>query len=47
MKFSKLSMFLFLGASIAGAATLTVGPGGQYPHGMYGGVAPRRMAIRY
>lgn len=31
MKFSKLSMFLFLGASIAGAATLTVSPGGQYP----------------
>lgn len=30
MKFSKLSMFLFLGASIAGAATLTVGPTGQY-----------------
>ena len=30
MKFSKLSMFLFLGASIAGAATLTVGPSGQY-----------------
>jgi hypothetical protein len=31
MKFSKLSMFLFLGASIAGATTLTVSPGGQYP----------------
>ncbi|MHB1935517.1 MAG: right-handed parallel beta-helix repeat-containing protein [Acidobacteriaceae bacterium] len=31
MKFSKLSMFLFLGASIAGAATLTVSPGGKYP----------------
>lgn len=30
MKSSKLSMFLFLGASIAGAATLTVGPTGQY-----------------
>jgi hypothetical protein len=30
MKFSKLSMFLFLGASIAGATTLTVGPTGQY-----------------
>lgn len=31
MKFAKLSMFLFLGGSIAGAATLTVGPSGQYP----------------
>ena len=31
MKISKLSMFLFLGASIAGATTLTVSPGGQYP----------------
>ena len=31
MKFTKLSMFLFLGASIAGATTLTVSPGGQYP----------------
>lgn len=30
MKYAKLSMFLFLGASIAGAATLTVGPNGQY-----------------
>ena len=30
MKYAKLSMFLFLGASIAGAATLTVGPHGQY-----------------
>lgn len=30
MKFAKLSMFLFMGASIAGAATLTVGPSGQY-----------------
>ena len=30
MKFAKLSMFCFLGASIAGAATLTVGPSGQY-----------------
>jgi hypothetical protein len=31
MKLSKLSMFLFLGASIAGATTFTVSPGGQYP----------------
>jgi hypothetical protein len=31
MKYSKLSMFLFLGASIAGATTFTVSPGGQYP----------------
>ena len=31
MKFPKLSMFLFLGASIAGATTLTVSPGGAYP----------------
>lgn len=31
MKFSKLSMFLFLGASIAGATTFTVSPGGRYP----------------
>ena len=31
MKHAKLSMFLFLGASIAGAATLTVGPNGEYP----------------
>jgi hypothetical protein len=30
MKYAKLSMFLFLGASLAGAATLTVGPHGQY-----------------
>ena len=30
MKIPKLSMFLFLGASIAGATTLTVGPTGQY-----------------
>ncbi len=30
MKSAKLSLFLFLGASIAGAATLTVGPTGQY-----------------
>ena len=29
MKFAKLSMFLFLGASIAGAATLTVDPRGN------------------
>ena len=31
MKSAKLSMLLFLGASFAGAATLTVGPAGQYP----------------
>ncbi len=31
MNAAKLSLFLFLGASVAGAATLTVGPSGQYP----------------
>jgi hypothetical protein len=30
MKSAKLSLLLFLGASVAGAATLTVGPNGQY-----------------
>lgn len=30
MKTAKLSMLLFLGASVAGAATLTVGPTGEY-----------------